>query len=60
MIERIQKLADMVVAGKMYIPHTDTKYDREDIFLSPLTMQAKHSVQYILNQKMKTQSSTSN
>ena len=51
MIERIQKLAETVATGKMYIPHTDTEYDREDLFLSPLMMQAKRSAQYILNQK---------
>ena len=51
MLERIQKLADLTVAGKMYIEHTDTAYGREDIFLSPLTMQAKRAAEYILNQK---------
>lgn len=48
MLERIQKLADMVAAGKMYIQHTDTEYDREDLFLSPLTMQAKRSAETVM------------
>lgn len=51
MIERIKKLADLTVAGKFYIEHTDTEYDREDIFLSPVIMSAKRSKEYILNQK---------
>ncbi len=51
MIERIKKLADMTVKGEMYIEHTDTEYDREDIFLSPVIMSAKRSGEYILNQK---------
>ena len=51
MIERIKKLADLTVAGKLYIEHTDTEYDREDIFLSPVIMSAKRSKEYILNQK---------
>lgn len=51
MNERIKKLADMTVRGEMYIEHTDTLYDREDIFLPPVIMSAKRSKEYILNQK---------
>ena len=51
MNERIKKLADMTVGGKMYIEATPTEYDREDIFLSPVMMSAKRSKEYILNQK---------
>ncbi len=51
MIERIKKLADMTVKGEMFIEHTETEYDREDLFLSPVIMSAKRSKEYILNQK---------
>ncbi len=51
MLERIKKLAEMTAKGEMYIEHTDTEYDREDIFLSPVIMSAKRSKKYILNQK---------
>ncbi len=51
MNERIKKLADMTVKGQMYIEHTKTEYDREDIFLSPVIMSAKRAKEYILNQK---------
>lgn len=51
MIERIKELSELTVAGKMYIEHTDTQYDREDLFLSPLIMQAKRAKEYIMNQK---------
>lgn len=51
MIERIKKLADMTVKGEMYFEHTDTEYDRCDLFLSPVIMSAKRSKEYILNQK---------
>lgn len=50
MLERIKKLADMTVKGEMYIEHTPTTYDKEDIFLSPIIMSAKRSKEYILNQ----------
>ena len=51
MTERIKKLSDMTVKGEMYIEHTETKYDRKDIFLPPVIMSAKRSKEYILNQK---------
>ena len=51
MTERIKKLYDMTVKGEMYIEHTETKYDRKDIFLPPVIMSAKRSKEYILNQK---------
>ena len=41
MTSRIQKLAEKTIKGEMWIDHTNTEYDREDIFLSPLTMNAK-------------------
>ncbi len=51
MIERIQKLSDMTVAGKRFISVVPTEYDREDIFLPPVIMNAKRAKEYILNQK---------
>lgn len=51
MIERIKKLADMTIKGEMFIKSTETEYDREDLFLSPVIMSAKRSKEYILNQK---------
>lgn len=51
MIERIKKLAEMTAKGEMYVEHTDTEYDREDLFLPPVIMSAKRSKEYILNQK---------
>ena len=51
MTSRIQKLAEKTIKGEMWIDHTNTEYDREDIFLSPLTMNAKRTYEYILNQQ---------
>lgn len=51
MIERIKQLAEKTVKGEMYIEHTDTEYDRCDLFLPPVIMSAKRSKEYILNQK---------
>lgn len=51
MIERIKKLAELTAKGELYIKHTDTEYDKSDIFLSPVIMSAKRSKEYILNQK---------
>ena len=50
MIDRIKKLAEMTVKGDFYIAATETEFDREDIFLSPVTMNAKRISEYILNQ----------
>lgn len=51
MIERIKQLAEKTVKGEMYIEHTDTEYDRCDLFLPPVIMSAKRTKEYILNQK---------
>lgn len=51
MNERIKKLTEKTLKGEMWIENTDTEYDREDIFLSPLMMNAKRTYEYILNQK---------
>lgn len=51
MIERIQKMADLTVAGKMFVESVKTEYSREDLFLSPVMMNAKRAKEYILNQE---------
>lgn len=51
MIDRIRHLTNLTVSGNMYIEHTPTEYDREDIFLSPVIMSAKRAKEYILNQQ---------
>lgn len=51
MLERIAKLTELVLAGELYIEHTDTEYDRNDLFLPPVIMNAKRAGEYILNQK---------
>ena len=51
MTERIAKLTKHVIEGKMWFEVTETKYDREDLFLSPVKMSAKRVCEYILNQE---------
>ena len=50
MIERIKILAKRVAEGGLYIEHTPTEFSPEDLFLSPVIMQAKRCKEYILNQ----------
>ena len=50
MIERIKILAKRVAKGELYIEHTPTEFSPEDLFLSPVIMQAKRCKEYILNQ----------
>lgn len=50
MIERIKILAERVAEGGLYIEHTPTEFSPEDLFLSPVIMQAKRCKEYILNQ----------
>lgn len=50
MNDRIKTLAQMTMKGEMFIGGTPTSYDREDIFLSPVIMNAKRAAEYILNQ----------
>ena len=51
MNERIKTLADLTVAGKMWVEPVKTEYDREDLFLSPVSMSAKRINEYVLNQE---------
>ncbi len=51
MTDRIKHLAEKTAKGEMFIEHTPTEYDREDLFMSPVLMNAKRAKEYILNQK---------
>ena len=50
MTERIRQLTEKTVAGELFPECAAVEFDREDIFLSPTIMNAKHSAQYILAQ----------
>ena len=50
MTERIRKLTEKTVAGELFPECSAVEFDREDIFLSPTIMNAKHSAEYILAQ----------
>ena len=50
MTDRIKALAGQAVKGELWFECTQPTYDREDIFLSPLTMKAKRAKEYILAQ----------
>ncbi len=51
MQDRIRILSEKVIKGELFIESTPTSYDRKDIFLSPVIMDAKRASEYILNQK---------
>lgn len=51
MTERIRKLAERTVNGKMFVETVKTEYDRCDLFLSPIKMSAKRVCEYIMNQE---------
>ena len=51
MNERIRKLAELTLNGKMYAHPTKTEYDSEDLFLSRQQMESKRLCEYILNQQ---------
>lgn len=50
MQDRIRKLYEYVMAGKMWPQTVTVEYDPEDILLSPVTMSAKRVKEYILGQ----------
>ncbi len=52
MNERIQKLVDKTVTGKMWVEPVKTDYDRTDLFLSPMKMSGKRVCEYIANQEL--------
>lgn len=51
MNERITKLVEKTIVGKMYPTPIKTEYDRCDLLLSPVKMSCKRVCEYILNQE---------
>ena len=51
MTDRIQKLTELTLAGKMYPEAKSTEFERHDIFLSECERDVKHICEYILNQE---------
>ena len=51
MNNRISALTKLTLEGKMYAHPVETKFDREDIFLSRQQMESKRVCEYILNQQ---------
>lgn len=50
MNDRIKKLVHKTIKGEMWVESVKTKYDRKDLFLSPVKMSGKRVCEYILNQ----------
>lgn len=53
MNERIEKLLNLTLEGKMYVDAIETKFDREDLFLTKQKMESKRICEYLLNQEPK-------
>ena len=53
MNERISKLAELTLAGKMYADTTKTAYDDADLLLPREERESKRICEYILNQEPK-------
>lgn len=53
MNERIAKLTELTLSGKMYVNPVPTEFDRMDLFLSDHERNAKQICEYILNQEPK-------
>ena len=51
MNERIARLTELTLAGKMFAEPTKTEYDAADLLLPKLEMQSKRICEYILNQE---------
>ena len=51
MTERIQKLTELTLAGKMYTEAKNTEFERNDIFLPDCERDVKRICEYILNQE---------
>lgn len=51
MTDRIYKLVELSDQGEMYPPISAPQYDRTDLFLSPVEMDAKRTCEFILNQE---------
>lgn len=48
---RIERLVKRTLSGEMFPERRETKYDRTDLFLSPVQMSAKRVCEYIRNQE---------
>lgn len=53
MNERITKLCELTLSGKMYVNPQKTEFDREDLFLPREERESKRLCEYILNQEPK-------
>ena len=53
MNERIKKLTELTMSGKMYAEKTKTDYDESDLLLPRERMESKRLCEYILNQELK-------
>ncbi len=51
MKERIKRLTELTLEGKMYVPTTKTEYDEADMLLSRQERESKRLCEYILNQE---------
>ena len=51
MEQRIKKLMDLTMKGKMYVETVKTDFDRMDLLLSEQEKDVKRICEYILNQK---------
>lgn len=51
MMQRIERLLELTLAGKMFAEPVETQFDREDIFLSREKMESKRLCEYIVNQQ---------
>lgn len=53
MTERIKKLTELTLSGKMYATTVKTEYDERDTLLAKQDMESKRICEYILNQEPK-------
>ena len=51
MNKRIENLTNLTLKGEMYAQPVETKFDREDLFLSRQQMESKRLCEFILNQE---------
>lgn len=53
MNERIERLTELTLSGKMYVSPVKTKFEEADMLLPKQQMESKHLCEYILNQEPK-------
>lgn len=51
MTDRIQRLTELTMAGKMYATVTKTEFDRQDVFLDRIERECKQLSEYMQNQE---------